>query len=431
MEKIFFKNIYGKRSQPYTIDDFKTRGNLYSDDLIWHEGLDGWTEASKIEDLKEYTISKPPLTNSEINKKSLIKAINPTILYYIIISIIIGVSGALIEKNKYETFINSITKTTYNTTNNYNKDKINLTEYSDVKHSDVYAPIKDGNGYYTRWKVYSTVGNQDNSEQRSYEETYKLLFRPYKTFYEIVNLSNEEIKNTNILLFNFIYSAFVTNLLFIPFLFLLLFFIKRKKINQNDYSIDQRKNYLPFILGTIIFIGIVTFLSSKSIQKNNSQPTSESTESYTSKFDTSVVVDTDSTVIEPIQAPINTNLNIENLRNFNGGYTLDKIEEYEYETNSSTWILLDKTETIGEFYFDDTNISFYRPSYGYWKSSLWTFDSFDEKENCFVIRDRYQQKILIDAEFKKVIYLSNFINNTATYCYIFYILKKSEYVKPK
>jgi len=311
MGKIFFKNVQGKRSQPYTIDDLKTRGNLYSDDLIWHEGLDGWTKASKIKELKEFAISKPPLTDSEINKISLIKAIKPTIVFYIITSIIIGITGALIEKNKYDSFINSITKTQYNTTSNYNinnnnDDKIKLTEYSDVKHSDVYAQKKDGNGYYTRWKVYATVGNQDNSEQRSYEETYKLLFRPYKTFYEIVNLSNEEINSTNILLFNFIYSAFATNFLFLPIIFLMLFIVIRRKTNQHNYSIEQNKKYLPLILGGIILIGIIILSTSRKSYSNNSITEEDNTNATTQTTDTNVILDSVKSAIKSDDVSIDT-----------------------------------------------------------------------------------------------------------------------------
>lgn len=434
MGKIFFKNKNGKRSQPYTIEDFKIKGNLYTDDLIWFDGLDNWTKASNIEELKSYAIVRPPLTNTEKNLRSLKTAINPTILCYIIISIAVGISGALLEKNKYENFINSITKTEYTPSNssNYNDGKIRLTEYSNIKQSDVYAPKEDGNGYYTRWTVYSTIGNQDNSEQRSYEETYKFLFRPYKTFYETVNLSNEEINNLHILLFNFVYSSFVTNLIFIPLLFLLFYLIKRKTANQNDYTLGQKKNYTPIFLGGIILIGIVIFSTSRKKYSNTSINAAEATISPLPSIDTTATAAVDSAAtIEPNEVTLDKTTEIEKLRKFNGGYILDKIEEYEYDINSSKWILLDKTENYGEFFFDDSYISFYRPSYGNrWKSSLWKYDAFYEKENYFMLSDGYNQKILIDSDFKTITYLSNFSNNIPTYCYLFYILKKSEYVKP-
>lgn len=446
MGKIFFKNKNGRRSQPYTIEDFKIKGNLYTDDLIWFDGLNNWTKASNIEELKNYAIVRPPLTNTEKNLRSLKTAINPTILCYIIISIVVGISGALLEKNKYENFINSITKTEYtpNNSSNYNDGKIRLTEYSNIKQSDVYAPKEDGNGYYTRWTIYSTVGNQDNSEQRSYEETYKFLFRPYKTFYEIVNLSNEEINNLHILLFNFVYSSFITNLIFIPLLFLMFYFIKRKKTlnktlniedkpnNQKEITSNNNKNnsvYFVLILFALL-IGFSIYKTSKTNTDNSLNTEGFPDEDLTLIDTTAATVDSTAS-IEPKEVSVNTNNDIEKLREFNGGYILDKIEEYEYDINSSKWVLLDKTENYGEFFFDDSYISFYRPSYGNaWKTSLWKYDTFYEKENSFVLSDGYNQKILINSNFKTITYLSNFSNNIFTYCYLFYIREKSEYVKP-
>lgn len=403
MEKIYFKNKNGKRSQPYTIEDFKIRGNLYTDDLIWHEGLDNWTKASNIDELKDYAISRPPLTNSEENIQSLKLAINPTILFYIIISLIIGISGALLEKNKYGTFINSITKTQYTPSNNdnYDNDKISFTEYSNVKHSDIYALEENGNRYYTRWKVYSTVGNQDNSEQMSYEKTHKFLFRPYRTFYEIVNLSNEEINNLHILLLNFIYSSFVTNLIFIPLLLLLFYLIKRKKTlnktvnieykpnNQQVTTPDNKKNYsIYYVLIIFAFvIGLNIYRTSK-IDSNNSFNTEVYPEENPTPIDTTATAVDSAATIEPNEVLVDTTTaTIEN----EGIDDSQITSSYFY----GTWHSVDNTEFT--FYSDGSlYIKLVKDEDGFWTN--WKY----EDNIIYLNEEKFQKLFIYDIQLNSI-----------------------------
>lgn len=84
----------------------------------------------------------------------------------------------------------------------------------DIPMNTIYA--KDGNGKsFTRWAFYNGVGNH---EQLSYENTHTFLFRPYRAFFSVVNLSDVERENILVLLWNFILSALSTNFLFFPLL---------------------------------------------------------------------------------------------------------------------------------------------------------------------------------------------------------------------
>jgi hypothetical protein len=122
----------------------------------------------------------------------------------------------------YQTKVNKL-----NSELNERDNQSNVIEYItyDVP-TGTLATFKDNGDMYTRWSVYQGVGNH---EQISYNKTYKFLFRPYKSFFIPVNLSNEEISDTKTLLWNFTLSAFMTNLMFLPIILLGVMRYKRKK----------------------------------------------------------------------------------------------------------------------------------------------------------------------------------------------------------
>lgn len=212
MSTVYFKNVDGKKSSPLFIENFKIKGSLYENDLIWREGLLEWTKAKDIEEIRVYALLEPPKTKLEHNIIIIKSSIFKSLKYYIIISFFIGVFSALLEKYQYQDFVNSI-------------DKIdNLNYNGGIRPSEIYASREDGSRY-SRWTAYSNIG-QDN-EQISFEENYKFLFRPYKAIFDVANLSIEERENMAILISNFTLSAFVSNLFFLP-LFLFLF-LKQKK----------------------------------------------------------------------------------------------------------------------------------------------------------------------------------------------------------
>jgi hypothetical protein len=212
MNKVYFKNVNGKKSSPFSIEQFKIKGSLYENDLIWREGLSEWTKAKNIEELKDYALLEPPKTKLENNIIIIKSSFFKSLKYYIIFSFFIGVFSALLEKYQYQDFMNSIDKID---NGNYNEE---------IRPSEIYASREDGSRY-SRWTVYSNIG-QDN-EQISFDENHKFLFRPYRAIFDVANLSITERENIAILIFNFILSAFLSNLFFLPLLFLLFFTFKK------------------------------------------------------------------------------------------------------------------------------------------------------------------------------------------------------------
>jgi hypothetical protein len=208
MDKVYFKNINCLKSSPYSIQDFKIKGNLYQNDLIWREGLSNWTKAKDIEELKEYALLEPPKTRLENNIYNLKSSLFKSLRYYIIISLFIGFFSAILEKYQYQNFINSI-------------DIIDQSSGSEgISASQIYASREDGTRY-TRWTTYSNFG--EDNEQISYNENYMFLFRPYKAIFDDANLSILERENIVLLLFNFTLSSFISNIFLLPLLLLLFF----------------------------------------------------------------------------------------------------------------------------------------------------------------------------------------------------------------
>lgn len=121
---------------------------------------------------------------------------------------------------------------------------------------------------------------------------------------------------------------------------------------------------------------------------------------------------------------------IENLNKFNGGYIIDRIDEFKNDKNSSKWVL-DNTLNYGELYINNLNLSFKKTSMENWKYVRMEFQEFDIKNDCYVLKDNYNQLIVIDANFKKITFLCNLNdNNNYENAYVYFILSKSNLVKP-
>jgi hypothetical protein len=247
-EQIYFKN--GKKDVYYTFDQLNIRGNLYNNDLIWFEGLKNWTKVSDIIELSSIALSKPPLTEKEKNILFFKNSIKPSIIFYLIFSLILGTTAGFLEKYQYDKFIDEInynykknieredeikrenqkiiSKWRESSNFNFSENKIDFSSYSDMPSNEVYATNKDGSRF-TRWKSVLAIRGIDQ-EQISYNYTHKLIFRPYKAIIEHTNLSKDERENIGLLLFNFVLSALVTNLLLLPFLILIVFLRNKRKV---------------------------------------------------------------------------------------------------------------------------------------------------------------------------------------------------------
>jgi hypothetical protein len=246
-EQIYFKN--GKKDVHYTFEQLKIKGNLYTTDLIWFEGLKNWTKVIEISELSHIALTKPPLTEKEKNIMGFKNSIKPSIIFYIIFSLLLGTSSGFLEKYQYDIFIDEINnnhkqnieredeikrknqkfisefgeKSSFN----FNESRTDLSSYSDMPSNEVYATNKDGSRF-TRWKSVLAIRGTDQ-EQISYNHAHKVLFRPYQAIIEHANLSKEERENISLLLLNFVLSALVTNILLIPFI-VFVYFLKNKKL---------------------------------------------------------------------------------------------------------------------------------------------------------------------------------------------------------
>ena len=57
--KMYFYEVNGSKQGPFTFEELKEK-KISNHTLIWHSELENWTQASKIEELKEFLINEPP-----------------------------------------------------------------------------------------------------------------------------------------------------------------------------------------------------------------------------------------------------------------------------------------------------------------------------------------------------------------------------------
>lgn len=192
-ERIYFKN--SKKDVHYTFEQLKIKGNLYTTDLIWFEGLKNWTKVNEINELSYIALSKPPLTEKEKNILCFKNSLKPSIIFYTIFSVALGIFAGLLEKNQYESFFK---ETNANEIKNDKEDiqrfgydyktnpNLNSGGFSYVRNNEIYVTREDGT-QFTRWSSY-LVGRGIDQEQVSYNENHKFLFRPYKAIIKHANL---------------------------------------------------------------------------------------------------------------------------------------------------------------------------------------------------------------------------------------------------
>jgi hypothetical protein len=238
--KIYYKIIDGKKSNPLTLEQLLSLKDLFEDDLIWSEGMDDWTPACEIEELKSFILKRPPKTVLEKRREKNAANFLKSILVYMVFSVLLGIFSSYLENNQYRSFI---------------KETTNLYSGGGVPISDIYVRKSDG-VYFTRWTVYA--GGEDN-EQLSYNRSHEFWFRPYKAIYSHAPLSNEERKSNLILFSNFVFSSIASNVFLIPFLFLLFQISSQKKSKQ--YVVTTKENNIQEVKNVIIVLVTTFFLS--------------------------------------------------------------------------------------------------------------------------------------------------------------------------
>jgi hypothetical protein len=71
--KSYFIHDGNQKTGPFSFDDLKIRG-IEASTLIWFDGIDNWTEAINVQELKDIIIkSPPPLDRTSPIKKTLDK----------------------------------------------------------------------------------------------------------------------------------------------------------------------------------------------------------------------------------------------------------------------------------------------------------------------------------------------------------------------
>ena len=218
---------------------------------------------------------------------------------------------------------------------------------------------------------------------------------------------------------------------------------------------DKKENSTPVYIGSILFFIVLiggTILFSNNSSNNIEVPpnppeeividttaiaidtlafavdTSETT--INTETEPTVTIDTSAFIIEENTDINDSNNNTEKLFiSFNGGYVIDRIKEYNYDSNNSKW-LLNTTFNYGELYLQDSYLSFRKSTLDRWKSIKMEYQEFDNKNNCYVFKDKEEQIILIDANFKKITFFSYWNKKNHTRAYIYYVLNKSENINP-
>ena len=76
MEKIYFIVVDNEQAGPYSTEELKGL-KIKKDSLVWKEGLDDWTQAVMIEELKQIFISTPPPIPKAKEQEVIIKTEEP------------------------------------------------------------------------------------------------------------------------------------------------------------------------------------------------------------------------------------------------------------------------------------------------------------------------------------------------------------------
>jgi hypothetical protein len=163
MKKYFIHNGNDEQG-PYSIDDLKSLG-IYSNTMIWFEGIQTWTKAAYIPELKEIIIASPPPFEKakKIMDKDYVDEIENKIpnnigrrvfKYSLIILAILGIY--FIFQNVRPRQISNETK--------------NVLNYLMLKDAQIkyYEAYHSWNDYAPHWKIVGKISN--NSSQTTYKD---------------------------------------------------------------------------------------------------------------------------------------------------------------------------------------------------------------------------------------------------------------------
>jgi hypothetical protein len=105
MDVLFYIN---NEKKPLTINELKQGRLIFEDDLIWHDGLNDWTDAKEIDFLREFIKKRPPISKKNKHFKDLIYISIRSFLIYLSFTLLVSISSAFYESYKYQSFMGKI-----------------------------------------------------------------------------------------------------------------------------------------------------------------------------------------------------------------------------------------------------------------------------------------------------------------------------------
>lgn len=180
--KLYYLN--NNRSKHYLLQDFKNQV-IYSDDLIWFEGLSHWIRADEVEELKVYLKKRPPSSN---NKIIITKSIQISFIIYLVFSTLIAIISGFGEKNKFESFLNKIKAA-------HDKNEIDKNK---IYQADQFKLIEEKNRRQSKIEKLEALLSKIDKEIQANLEEWKTAQN--SIYADEVQLFNYKVKHQNLVL---------------------------------------------------------------------------------------------------------------------------------------------------------------------------------------------------------------------------------------
>lgn len=217
----YFFQQAGTKKGPFKLQALKQL-TIYFNDLVWRSDSDQWKKASDFDELSDIVIITPPPTPkekkiSEVNKNFTGKIIGQLVIGYVVASLLIGFISYSIASSSWENYL----KETKNTYSNGRDESRNMIGGSDKTMAD--------EALYSRYPTF--VYGVNNESGYGYNQSF--WFRPFKAFGSTIYLTEEEQKNSGLLMWNLFLSSFAS----LSFIFIIIgiiyYAIKRTDLADN------------------------------------------------------------------------------------------------------------------------------------------------------------------------------------------------------
>lgn len=211
MENIYyFISEKGVKNGPFSLQELRQR-KIFEDDLIWRSDNNTWKKASEFGELNDNIIKRPPLTPKEYaiskSKNKYFKKTLPRLLiYYVVISSLIGIISFSIANNSWEDYVSE-------------QGGVGMSgEPGDSPgYADFGFSLQRATQRYldVSWGNTSFQLGGENEASNAYDEGF--LFRPFRIFGSRIFLTPQEQNNSTVFFFNLILSSFCSLIIiFLP-----------------------------------------------------------------------------------------------------------------------------------------------------------------------------------------------------------------------